>query len=72
MPSITAVIRGGTSMSGGRGGVIGTVIGSLMMSVISNAIVIMRVSTYMEQVVIGAVVIIAVLIDAIRTNMSTK
>ena len=72
MPSITAVILGGTSMSGGRGGVIGTVIGSLMMSVISNAIVIMRVSTYMEQVVIGAVVIIAVLIDAIRTNMSTK
>ena len=72
MPSITAVILGGTSMSGGRGGVIGTVIGSLMMSVISNAIVIMRVSTYMEQVGIGAVVIIAALIDAIRTNMSTK
>ncbi len=72
MPSITAVILGGTSMSGGRGGVIGTVIGALMMSVISNAIVILRVSTYMEQVVIGAVVIVAVLVDAIRTNMSKK
>ncbi len=71
MPSITAAVLGGTSMSGGRGGVVGTVIGALLMTVISNAIVIMRLSTYMEQVVIGSVVIIAVLIDAIRTKMSS-
>lgn len=68
MPAITAAVLGGTSMSGGRGGVMGTVVGSLLMIVISNAIVIMRVSTYMEQVVTGSVVIIAVLIDALKTR----
>ncbi len=72
MPTITAAVLGGTSMSGGRGGVIGTLIGALLTNVISNAIVMMRISTYMEQVVIGSVVIIAVLIDAIRTMNSKK
>lgn len=70
MPSITAAVLGGTAMSGGRGGMIGTLVGSLLMIVISNAIVIMRVSTYMEQVVVGSVVIIAVLIDALKTRVS--
>lgn len=72
MPSITAAVLGGTSMSGGRGSVLGTVIGSLLMVVISNAIVILRVSTYMEQVVTGSVVIIAVLIDAFKTQIAMK
>lgn len=72
MPSITAAVLGGTSMSGGRGSVLGTVIGSLLMVVISNAIVILRVSTYMEQVVTGSVVIIAVLIDAFKTQIAAK
>lgn len=72
MPSITAAVLGGTSMSGGRGGIVGTVVGALLMTVISNAIVIMHVSTYMEEVIVGSVVIVAVLIDAIRTNMSAK
>lgn len=72
MPSITAAVLGGTSMSGGRGGILGTVVGALLMTVISNAIVIMHVSTYMEEVIVGSVVIVAVLIDAIRTNMSVK
>lgn len=72
MPSITAAVLGGTAMNGGRGGMVGTVIGSLLMIVISNVIVIMRVSTYMEQVVVGSVVIIAVLIDALKTRVSQK
>jgi ribose transport system permease protein len=72
MPAITAAVLGGTSMSGGRGSVLGTVIGSLLMIVISNAIVIMRVSTYMEQVVTGSVVIIAVLIDSLKTRVVRK
>lgn len=72
MPSITAAVLGGTSMNGGRGSVLGTVIGSLLMVVISNAIVILRVSTYMEQVVTGSVVIIAVLIDALKVRVSNR
>lgn len=72
MPSITAAVLGGTAMSGGKGGVVGTLIGSLLTIVISNAIVIMRVSTYMEQVVVGSVVIIAVLIDSLKTSVSSR
>lgn len=68
MPAITAAVLGGTSMTGGRGSVIGTIAGALLMTVISNAIVIMRISTYWEQIVIGMVVITAVLIDALRTR----
>lgn len=70
MPSITAAVLGGTSMSGGRGNVVGTIIGALLATVISNAIVIMHVSTYLENVVTGTVVIIAVLIDALRMRYS--
>jgi ribose transport system permease protein len=71
MPAITAPVLGGTSMKGGRGGVIGTIIGALLMTEISNAIVTMRISTYWEQIVIGMVVIIAVLIDSIRMRNSS-
>jgi len=71
LPAITASVLGGTSMTGGRGGVIGTIVGALLMTEISNAIVCMRISTYWERIVIGMVVIIAVLIDSIRMrNMS--
>lgn len=66
LPAITAAVLGGTSMTGGRGGILGTIIGALLMTEVSYAIVTMRVSTYWEQIVIGVVVIIAVLIDSIR------
>ncbi len=69
MPSITAAVLGGTSMSGGRGNVVGTIFGALLTTVISNAIVIMHISTYLENVVTGAVVIIAVLADALRVQL---
>jgi ribose transport system permease protein len=70
MPAITAAVLGGTSMTGGRGSIIGTIIGAFLTTVISNSIVAMRISTYWEQIVIGAVVITAVLIDALRTRKS--
>jgi len=70
MPTVTAAVLGGTSMTGGRGGVVGTIVGALLTITISNAIVTMRISTYWEQIVIGMVVITAVLIDALRTRKS--
>ncbi|MDR1510957.1 MAG: ABC transporter permease [Synergistaceae bacterium] len=72
MPSITAVILGGTSMSGGSGGVGGTIIGGLMMGVISTSIVLLGISSYWETIVTGSVVIIAVAIDAIRQKQQTR
>jgi ribose transport system permease protein len=66
MASITAAVIGGSSMTGGIGTMLGTVAGTLLMTVLSNSIVILNVSQYWEQVMIGSVVLLAVMIDAIR------
>ncbi len=66
MPSITAAIIGGTTLSGGVGTIIGSIIGAVFMGVLSNGIVLMDISAYWERVIIGMVVIIAVLIDVLR------
>lgn len=68
MDSITAAVLGGTSMAGGIGNVVGTIIGGILSSVISTCITLLRVSSYWETIVTGAVVLIAVLIDAIKDN----
>ena len=66
MPSITASVLGGTSMSGGSGGIAGTIMGGLLMSTISFSISLLGISSYWDQIVTGAVVLIAISIDAIR------
>lgn len=66
MPSITAAIIGGTSLSGGVGTVLGTLLGAVFMGVLANGIVLMNVSSYWERVIIGLFVIIAVLVDLVR------
>ena len=70
MPSITAAVLGGTSMNGGIGGIGGTIIGGLLMSVISFSISLLGISSYWDQIVTGVVVLIAVSIDAIRRRNS--
>jgi ribose transport system permease protein len=72
MPSITAAIIGGTSLSGGEGTIIGTIIGAAFMGVLANGIVLLNISSYWERVITGAVVIIAVVIDLIRKIRSQK
>lgn len=72
MPSVTASVLGGTSMLGGIGGVIGTVIGGFFSSVISTSITLLRVSSYWETIVTGGVVLIAVVIDALKENASLR
>lgn len=63
---ISAVIIGGTSMFGGKGSILGTTIGMIMMNVISNGMVLARVSAYWQKVVIGIIIILAVGIDAYK------
>lgn len=72
MPSVTAAILGGTSMSGGQGNIAGTIIGAALMGVISNAIVLLSVSPYWEKVITGCVVLIAVILDRVRANMDKR
>ena len=63
LDAIAAVVIGGTSLLGGTGSVIGTLIGALIMSVLRNGLNLLGVSSYLQQVAIGAVIIVAVLID---------
>lgn len=67
-PTIAASVLGGTSMTGGIGGVVGTVVGGLLQQTVSTSITLLRVSSYWETVVTGGVVLIAVTIDAIKEN----
>ena len=66
LSSIAAVIIGGVSMFGGRGGVTGTVIGALIIAMLVTGLVLLGVDPYWQFIVIGVVVILAVLIDQAR------
>lgn len=61
--SIAAVIIGGCAMSGGRGSVIGTFLGAIMMAMLKNGLTLLNVSTYLQQIITGVVIILAVFID---------
>ena len=63
LDSIAAVVIGGTSLSGGRGSVMGTVIGCLIIGVLNNGLFLLNVSPFWQQVVKGFVILAAVAID---------
>lgn len=63
LDSIAAVVIGGTSLSGGRGSVLGTVIGCLIIGVLNNGLFLLNVSPFWQQVVKGFVILAAVAID---------
>ena len=60
---IAAVVIGGTSLYGGTGGIVGTVIGTLLIGVLLNGLVILNVSPYVQQLLIGAIIVGAVVFD---------
>ena len=66
LASIAAVIIGGVSLFGGAGTVMGTVIGALIIAVLTTGLVMLNVEAFWQFIVVGAVVIIAVLIDQSR------
>jgi ribose/xylose/arabinose/galactoside ABC-type transport system permease subunit/ABC-type sugar transport system substrate-binding protein len=70
LDAIAATVIGGTSLMGGYGFISGTIIGALIISIIRNGLNLMNVSSFLQQVVIGCVIIFAVLIDSIRNSRS--
>ncbi len=63
LDAIAATVIGGTSLMGGEGTVLGTLIGALIMGVLRNGLNLLGVSSFIQQIVIGSVIIFAVLVD---------
>ena len=67
---IAAVVIGGTSLMGGRGGVWGTLIGALLIGVINNGMNLLGISPFFQLVVKGLIIIGAVLLDRLRQEQA--
>lgn len=63
LDAIAAVVIGGTSLSGGKGSITGTVLGAIIIGVLNNGLVLLNVSPFWQQVVKGFVILLAVIID---------
>jgi len=68
LDAIAATVIGGTSMTGGEGRIVGTFIGALIIGVLRNGLNLVNVSSYIQQIVIGLVIIGAVMSDTIRNK----
>jgi ribose transport system permease protein len=66
LQAIAAVVIGGTSLAGGKGSIVGTVIGALIMSVLTNGLRIISVPQEWQNVAIGVVILVAVYLDMLR------
>jgi len=64
--AIAAVVIGGTSLSGGRGSVVGSLVGALTIAVLNAGLVLVGVQDTLQGVIIGAVIVLAVMVDQIR------
>ncbi len=63
---ISAVVIGGTSLSGGEGRILGTLIGALLIAVISNGMNMLGVDQFTQMIVLGIVILLAVLLDSLK------
>jgi len=68
LDAIAAVVLGGTSLSGGRGWIVGTLIGAMIIGVLDNGLNLLNVSSFYQQVVKGVVILIAVLLDRSKSR----
>lgn len=68
LDAIAAAVIGGTSLAGGGGSVLGVLIGAAIMGVIRNGLVLMRVSTYYQTAVIGIIIVLAAVLDRIKSS----
>jgi ribose/xylose/arabinose/galactoside ABC-type transport system permease subunit len=72
LTAITAAIIGGTNLFGGRGSILGTMIGALIMGVLQNGLNLLAVQSYYQQMAIGAVLILAVFIDQYQIRRESR
>ncbi len=70
LDSIAAVVIGGTSLAGGRGSILGTVLGCLIIGVLNNGLFLLNVSPFWQQVIKGLVILVAVAVDKLGAKKS--
>ena len=70
--AIAAAVLGGTSMSGGRGTIGGTIIGAFVIGILSDGLVMMGVSSFWQMVIKGLVIIVAVVVDQAQRKMQQR
>jgi simple sugar transport system permease protein len=65
---IAAVVVGGTAMTGGRGSLLGTFLGVIFITLLGNGLVLLGVNSFLQQVVSGAIIVIAVLLNVLMSR----
>jgi ribose/xylose/arabinose/galactoside ABC-type transport system permease subunit len=68
MDAIAATVIGGTSMNGGEGKIIGTLVGALFIAVLRNGLNLLNVSSYSTEIFVGVLIVVAVMMDTIRQS----
>jgi ribose transport system permease protein len=69
LDAIAATVIGGTSLMGGEGSVVGVLIGAIIMGVIRNGLVLLDVSSYWQELIIGIIIVLAAILDVVRGRL---
>lgn len=72
LDAIAAVVLGGTALAGGKGRIIGTLIGSIILGVLSTGLILMNVQYFTQLLIKGIVIILAVAIDSLKQRSATR
>lgn len=72
MESVAAAVIGGTSINGGEGSIVGSLIGAVVVAVIRNGLVLWGVQSFFTQIVVGAIIVLAVGLDITRSRLAAR
>jgi ribose transport system permease protein len=72
LPSVAAAVIGGISLFGGRGGLSGTIIGALILTIIGNLVFVLSVSSYWQPIVSGLILLTAVLASSLAERSARR
>jgi erythritol transport system permease protein len=70
--AIAAVVLGGTSLAGGRGTIVGTIIGALVIGTLNNGLTLMGISSFLELIITGSVIVLALIIDQLQQRAERR